>query len=106
MGTHCAAIRRLSTDRRPLEAYQSVQWLDVRYEDLVGDLEGHAHRLIDYVGLEWDAACLEFHATKRVVEPKPVASSTAHLFAVGRPLEKLPAEPSTFVQAFQRIGSR
>jgi tetratricopeptide (TPR) repeat protein len=44
-----------------------VNWLDVRYEDMVGDLEGHARRLIDFLGLEWDPACLEFHSTRRVV---------------------------------------
>jgi len=41
--------------------------LDVRYEDLVGDLEGQARKMISHVGLPWDAACLEFNKTKRAV---------------------------------------
>ena len=44
-----------------------LEWLDVSYESLVVDLEGHARRLIDFVGLEWDPACLQFHATRRLV---------------------------------------
>ena len=67
LGAHRAAVRRLSTDRHALETTPAVEWLDIRYEDLVGDLEGQARRLIDFVGLEWDPACLEFHSTKRVV---------------------------------------
>ena len=46
-------------------------WLDVRYEDMVGDLEGHARRLIDFLGLEWDPACLEFHSTRRGTDGQP-----------------------------------
>jgi tetratricopeptide (TPR) repeat protein len=46
---------------------QPLEWLDVNYEDLVFDLPHHARRLIDFVGLEWDQACLRFHATKRIV---------------------------------------
>jgi tetratricopeptide (TPR) repeat protein len=41
--------------------------LEVRYEDLVADLEGQARRMIDYCGLEWNAACLQFHKTARPV---------------------------------------
>jgi len=39
----------------------------VVYEELVDDLEGQARKLIDFIGLEWDDACLEFHKSKRVV---------------------------------------
>ena len=44
-----------------------VECLDVRYEELVVDLKGHARRMIEFVGLEWDPACLEFQATRRIV---------------------------------------
>jgi tetratricopeptide (TPR) repeat protein len=42
--------------------------LDVRYESVVGDLEGEARRLIDYCGLPWDDRCLSFHRTSRLVK--------------------------------------
>ena len=41
--------------------------LEVRYEELVGDLEAQSRRLIDFLGLEWDPACLDFHTTERAV---------------------------------------
>jgi hypothetical protein len=33
----------------------------------VGNLEAESRRLIDFLGLEWNAGCLEFHKTKRLV---------------------------------------
>ncbi len=41
--------------------------LDINYEDTVGDLETQARKLIDYIGLEWNDACLEPHKQKRAV---------------------------------------
>ena len=35
--------------------------LEVRYEDVVADFEPQARRIIAHCGLEWDAACLDFH---------------------------------------------
>ena len=37
-----------------------LDWHEVSYEDLVGDLEPNARRLIDFVGLKWDPSCLDF----------------------------------------------
>ena len=47
--------------------------LDVRYEDVVGDLEGQARRIVAYCGLPWDERCLSFHETER---PVRTASAT------------------------------
>ncbi len=55
--------------------------LEVRYEDLVGDLEGQARRLVAHCGLDWDERCLSFHETKRPVE-------TASLVQVRKPIHK------------------
>jgi tetratricopeptide (TPR) repeat protein len=44
------------------------QIFDVRYEDMVADHEGMSRRLIEFVGLEWDDACLSFHKTERTVK--------------------------------------
>jgi hypothetical protein len=47
--------------------------LDVRYEDVVADLEGQSRRILSYCGLPWDDRCLVFHETKR---PIRTASAT------------------------------
>jgi len=41
--------------------------LEVRYEDLVADQERQTRRLIEFLGLPWDASCLDFHKTRRTV---------------------------------------
>jgi tetratricopeptide (TPR) repeat protein len=41
--------------------------LRVQHEDVVGDLEGNVRRVLDYCGLEFEPACLEFHKTERSV---------------------------------------
>ncbi|HTB47436.1 MAG TPA: sulfotransferase, partial [Acetobacteraceae bacterium] len=41
--------------------------LEVQYETLVANLETESRRLIDFLGLEWDPACLAFHETQRTV---------------------------------------
>ncbi|HEY1559538.1 MAG TPA: sulfotransferase [Caulobacteraceae bacterium] len=39
----------------------------VIHEDLVDDTEGEVRRLLDYLGLPFEPACLEFHRTERAV---------------------------------------
>jgi Sulfotransferase family len=41
--------------------------LDVRYEALVGDLEGVTRRVLAHCGLTWDPCCLDFYSTERSV---------------------------------------
>lgn len=53
--------------------------LDVHYENMVIDLESQARRIIDFVGLEWEDSCLEFHQSKRTVH-------TASLWQVRQPI--------------------
>ena len=39
----------------------------VQHEDLVDDLEGEVRRLLQFCGLEFEQACLEYHKTERSV---------------------------------------
>jgi len=55
--------------------------LDVRYEDVVADLEKQARRIIAHCGLPWDKRCLSFHTTERAVR-------TASASQVRRPIYK------------------
>ena len=41
--------------------------LRVNHEDVVADLETQVHRILNYCGLEFESACLEFHKTERTV---------------------------------------
>jgi Flp pilus assembly protein TadD len=48
------------------------RFIDVAYEDVVEDVETQARRLIDYLELPWQDACLEFHRAQG-----PVATASA-----------------------------
>ena len=41
--------------------------LEVPYEELVADQRAWTRKILDFLGLEWDARCLQFHETKRQV---------------------------------------
>jgi len=60
--------------------------LDVRYEDVVGDLEGQARRLIAHCGLGWDDRCLAFHLTERPVRTASASQVRQPIYAsaIGR----------------------
>ncbi len=60
--------------------------LDVRYEDVVADLEGEARRLISYCGLPWDDRCLSFHKTDRPIRTASATQVRQPIYttAVGR----------------------
>lgn len=44
-----------------------LRMLEVEYEAVVDDLEGQSRRMIDFLGLTWDEACLQFHRTQTTV---------------------------------------
>ena len=44
--------------------------LTARYEELVGDLEGQTRRMLDFLGLDFEQACVDFHlSTDAVATP-------------------------------------
>lgn len=74
--------------RRMMRHWQQVlpgRVLEVRYEDVVGDLEVQTRRLLEYCGLPWEDACLRFYETERAVRTasseqvrKPIYSTSVN----------------------------
>jgi hypothetical protein len=62
------------------------RYIEVVYEDVVDDLEGQARRMIDFIGLEWNKACLSFDKTQRRVRTASVNQVREPIFktSVGR----------------------
>jgi hypothetical protein len=58
--------------------------LEVNYEDVIGDLEGEARRIVSHCGLEWDDACLSFHQTERPVRSTFQVRQPIYRNSVGR----------------------
>ncbi len=56
--------------------------LEVRYEDLVENLEGTARRTLDFLGLSWDERVLRFneHASTKIVRSPTYAEVTQPIF--------------------------
>ncbi|MDE2184562.1 MAG: sulfotransferase [Alphaproteobacteria bacterium] len=60
--------------------------LEVSYESMVEDFETWARRIVAYCGLPWDARCLAFHQTQRIVHTASASQVHQPLYrrAVGR----------------------
>ena len=61
-------------------------FLEVDYEAVVEDVEGQTRRILDFLGLPWDEACLRFHETRRPVRTASVNQVRQPIYAtsVGR----------------------
>lgn len=55
--------------------------LTVPYEDLVADVEGQTRRILDFLGLDFEAACVDFHLSTAAV-------TTASSEQVRRPINR------------------
>ena len=61
--------------------------LDVRYEDVVADLESGVRRILEHCGLPFEEQCVRFHETERAVKTasseqvrQPIYSSSVNLW--------------------------
>ena len=45
----------------------NINIIDIRYEDLISDFDNYTRRIIEFLGLEWENSCLNFHNTERHV---------------------------------------
>lgn len=68
------------------DVISAEQLLEVQYEEFVMEPEREIRRLLDFCGLDWEAACLEFHRTERVVQTASVDQVRQPLYtsSIGR----------------------
>jgi tetratricopeptide (TPR) repeat protein len=76
--------------------------LEVPYESLVEDQETWSRKMLDFIGLPWDPACLDFHRTSRTV-------STFSKWQVRQKISKTSVERwrnyAPFVTPLMRLGA-
>jgi len=77
LGRYYAKYAELMTHWRDVLPARRV--LDIRYEEVVADLEGSARRIVDHCGLDWHPGCIAFHEARRPVR-------TASASQVRRPI--------------------
>jgi tetratricopeptide (TPR) repeat protein len=65
IGRYIRGYQRLMEHWR--KVLPSEVMLEVQYEELVDNIAEQARRIVEHCGLPWDAACLEFHKTDRLV---------------------------------------
>jgi tetratricopeptide (TPR) repeat protein len=58
--------------------------IEVHYEDVVDDLPAQARRMVEWLGLPWDEACLNFHETKRVVRTASLSQVRQPIYATSK----------------------
>jgi tetratricopeptide (TPR) repeat protein len=102
--------RRFADNQRILDHWQHVLpagSLIVRYEELVHNLERYARDLIDFLGLEWNPACLQFHETRRVVRTASLSQVREPLYtdSIGR-WRRYEPSLKPMLDAFMRHGVR
>ena len=66
----------------------NLAFFEMRYEHMVEDQEGCTRRLLDFLELEWEPECLQFHKTRRVVNTASYAQVRKPIYrsSVGRHL--------------------
>jgi tetratricopeptide (TPR) repeat protein len=84
LGRYYRAYQRLMDHWR--EILPPGVMLDVRYEDIVEDIEGQARRMIAHCDLEWDPRCLDFHRANRPIRTASMGQARQPLYktSVGR----------------------
>ena len=100
--------RRMADYQRLLKHWKQNPPLaicEIKYEELVTDLERNARLLIDFVGLEWDPACLQFHSNSRVVRTPSLVQvrQPIHSRSAGR-WRLYEASLKPMFEAFERHG--
>jgi len=90
LGRYYVGYARLMEHWR--ELLPAGAFLDVRYEDIVADQEAQSRRIIEYCGLEWSDACLDFHKNQRLVRTASAAQVRQPMYKSSverwRPYEK------------------
>ena len=97
LADYCIDFLRLT--RFWLEKYPD-RVLDLEYESLVADPETEVRRLLDFCGLPFDPACIEFHKTARTVQSLPSAAQ------VRQPIRRDTARSARYGDKLGRLRQR
>jgi tetratricopeptide (TPR) repeat protein len=97
MADYCIDFLRLT--RVWLDKYPD-RVFDVQYEALAADPESVIRRLLDFCGLPFDPACLEFHKTARTVQSAPSAAQ------VRQPMRRDTARSALYGDKLDRLRER
>ena len=95
---------RIAQHQRIMNHWRSVvpgRFIEVDYEETVVNLEGTARRMLDYVGVTWEPACLDFHATSRPVQTASVSQVRQPIYT--RSVQRWKNYESALAPLFEKI---
>ena len=71
---------------RTLAPLLRAPWLEVRYEDMVADLEPVSRKVLDFLGMPWEDSVLAFHETaqKKIVRSPTYSDVTEPVYQRAR----------------------
>jgi hypothetical protein len=81
-----------------------VPMLEIDYEETVADQAGQTRRLLEFIGLDWDDACLRFHETERLVRTASVTQVRQPVYT--RSVERWRRYEDMLAPLLERIGGR
>jgi len=90
-----------------------LNYLEIRYEDLVQDSEPVTRRILEFIGVDWDPACLEFYKSKRIARTASYEQVTNKIYTDSlmrhKNYEKHLSEAETILKSFisehERMGN-
>jgi tetratricopeptide (TPR) repeat protein len=97
LADYCIDFLRLT--RFWLEKYPD-RVMDLQYESLVANPEAEVRRMLDFCGLSFDPACIDFHKTARTVQSLPSAAQ------VRQPIRRDTARSARYGDKLDRLRER
>ncbi len=79
-----------------------VPMLEIDYEETVADQAGQTRRLLDFIGVDWDDACMRFHETERLVRTASVTQVRQPVYT--RSVERWRRYEDMLAPLLERIG--
>ena len=61
-----------------------IRYLELRYEDLIGDFEAGVRKILEFAGLPFDDRCIQFHLNRRVPQTPSCAQVSEKLYERSR----------------------
>lgn len=74
---YCRSVFELATH---FKGKAGLPFMQLRYEDLVGDQERYSREVLEYVGVPWDDRVLQFHKTSRVARTASYAQVNQKIY--------------------------
>jgi len=99
-------VERIRQYRRIMRHWREVipdRFIELDYETLVANQEVESRRLVDWIGLDWDAGCMSFYESDRLIRTASITQVREPIYT--RSVEKWKAYESWLPELLQPLGA-